>query len=399
MKQLLAFCESEHGWLRETIEGLVRLESPTLDRAAVDRCGASLARRLTDIGGRVREVASGTAGRHLVADFDGEGPRVLLLGHFDTVWPIGQLAAMPLVEREGKLFGPGVFDMKAGIAIGMLAIRALRGGPEAPRICFLLTSDEETGSGTSRSIIEQEARHAEAVLVLEPSLPGGVLKTARKGCGQFVLDVSGVAAHAGIEPEKGANAILELCDRLLEIDRVQNPEAGTTLTACLAAGGTRANVVPARATATIDARVASAAEADRVSRLMALMRGHRPGTDVKVTGGFDRPPFERTPAVVRLLELARVAGGELGLEVSEGTTGGASDGNITASLGVPTLDGLGAVGDGAHAGHEHVLLAALPGRAALVAGLMILIARGSDRNRGRRSATCGDEGRQPQAMG
>jgi glutamate carboxypeptidase len=390
MKQLLAFCESERGWLRETIEGLVRLESPTFDKAAVDRCGANLARRLADIGGRVREVASGTAGNHLVADFGGEGARILLLGHFDTVWPMGQLAAMPLVEREGKLFGPGVFDMKAGLAIGMLAVRALRGRPDGPthtagagidagvkpRIVFLLTSDEETGSEASRAVIEQEAGQAQAVLVLEPSLPGGVLKTARKGCGQFVLEVSGVAAHAGIEPEKGANAILELCTRLLEIDLAQDPAAGTTLTPCLAAGGTRANVVPALATATIDARVTSAAEADRVSRLMIGMRGHRRGTDMRVTGGFDRPPYERTPAVVRLFELARAAAAGLGLDLSEGATGGASDGNITASLGIPTLDGLGAVGDGAHATHEHVVLDALPARAALVAGLMNLIAQG-----------------------
>jgi glutamate carboxypeptidase len=385
MKQLLAFCESERGWLRETIDALVRLESPTLDKAAVDRCGAILARGLSDMGGRVREVPSATAGNHLVAEFDGQGPRILLLGHFDTVWPAGHLSVMPVAERDGRLFGPGVFDMKAGIAIGMLAIRAVNGGPEGPphtgagdrpRVVFLLTSDEETGSETSRMLIEQEARQSDAVLVLEPSLPGGALKTSRKGCGQFLLEVDGAAAHAGIEPEKGANAILELCERLLEIDRAQAPAAGTTLTACLAQGGTRANVVPAHASATVDARVSSAAEAERVGRLVAGLLARRPGTTVKVSGGFDRPPFERTASVTRLFGLAQSAGAELGLIVTEGATGGASDGNITASLGVPTLDGLGAVGDGAHAAHEHVVLDELPARAALVAGMMKLIARG-----------------------
>jgi glutamate carboxypeptidase len=205
MKQLLAFCESERDWLRETIEALAALESPTPDKSAVDRCGAALARRLSAIGGRVREVSGAAAGNHLVAEFDGEGPRVLLLGHFDTVWPVGQLAAMPVVERDGRLFGPGVFDMKGGIAIGMLAMRALatprgagrhglsgvdgRAG-DRPHVVFLLTSDEETGSESSRALIELEARQSDAVLVLEPALPGGALKTSRKGCGQFVIEVT-----------------------------------------------------------------------------------------------------------------------------------------------------------------------------------------------------------------
>ncbi len=384
MKHLLAFCESERAWLRDTIEQLVRLESPTLDKPSVDRCGASLARRLAEVGGRVREAPCATAGNHLVAEFDGAGPPVLLLGHFDTVWPVGQIATMPLVERDGRLFGPGVFDMKAGIALGMLALRALReggGGGSAraagdpPRVTFLLTSDEETGSGTSRALIEHEARRADAVLVLEPSLPGGALKTSRKGCGQFVIEARGEAAHAGIEPEKGANAVLELCEQLLDIDRAQDVASGTTLTACLAQGGTRANVVPARASATIDVRVTCVAEAERVQRLMAGLRPRRPRTAITTTGGFDRPPFERTPAVARLFELARSVGAELGMTLGEGGTGGASDGNITASLGVPTLDGLGAVGDGAHASHEHVALEALPGRAALIAGVIAALRR------------------------
>jgi len=383
MKQLLTFCESEAGWLRRTIEALVVLESPTPDKRAVDRCGAELAARLSEIGAAVREVPSAATGNQFVATFAGAGPRILLLGHFDTVWPVGQLAGMPMVERDGKLFGPGVFDMKAGIAIGLLAIRALshRGRGAEPHVVFLLTSDEETGSDSSRALIEEQARQSAAVLVLEPSLPGGTLKTSRKGCGQFRVDVTGIAAHAGIEPEKGANAVLELAHHLLDIDRAQDPRAGTTLTATLIQGGSRANVVPAKAAATVDARVTTAAEAARVERLMAGLRARRPGTAVRASGGFDRPPFERTAAVAGLFQVARAVATDLGFELAEGATGGASDGNITASLGVPTLDGLGAVGDGAHASHEHVVLAALPARAALVAGVMSRLAQGS-RNAG-----------------
>lgn len=372
MKQLLAFCESERVWLRNTVERLVVLESPTPDKDAVDRCGVEIARLLTTIGGRVRVVPVQQGGNHIRAEF-GEGERpVLVLGHFDTVWPVGQLAEMPLVERNGRLHGPGIFDMKGGIGITLLALRALMdvAGESMPHVVVLLTADEETGSETSRSLVEDEARRSRAVLVLEPSLPGGALKTSRKGCGQFEIVVSGVAAHAGIEPEKGASALLELCQQLLDLERVQDPARGTTLTACLVSGGTRANVVPAAARATIDARAFSAAESERVAAALRGLRALRAGTSVQVTGGFDRGPLERNAPVVALLDLARSVGRELGIDVTEGATGGASDGNITASLGVPTLDGLGAIGDGAHAAHEHVLLDALAPRAALVAGLI-----------------------------
>jgi glutamate carboxypeptidase len=377
MKQVLEFCESERGWLRRTIERLVRLESPTLDKSAVDRCGIEIAGMLTAIGGTVREESRPTSGNHLVADF-GAGPRrVLMLGHFDTVWPVGGLADMPLVERDGRLFGPGIFDMKGGIGIAMLALRALAAVAPgaAPRVSVLLTADEETGSETSRSLIEDLARISEAVLVLEPALPGGALKTSRKGCGQFELTVTGVAAHAGIEPEKGVSAILELCDQILSVERLADADRGTSLTVSLASGGTRANVVPAEAKATIDARAFLGAEAGRVTEALLGLGPRRPGTTVRVTGGFDRPPLERSASVIRLYELARAVGADLGLTVAEGSTGGASDGNITAALGVPTLDGLGAIGDGAHAAHEHVVLDALALRAALVAGLLLELGR------------------------
>ena len=372
MKHLGAFCESERAWLRQTIEHLVALESPTLDAPAVDTCRAELARQLATIGGRVRTAAGQDKGGHLIAEFGGGGGRILLLGHFDTVWPVGTLLRMPVVERDGRLFGPGVLDMKSGIAIGMLALRALAAaspGP-TPHVAFLLTADEETGSQTSRALVEEEALRSEAVLVLEPALPDGALKTARKGCGQFEITVTGIAAHAGIAPERGANAILELCDQIQSAERLQDASQGTSLTVTLVAGGTRSNVVPAHATATIDARAFSMAEAQRVTNALFGLRANRPGTTVHVSGGIERPPLERSRSVAALYDMARSVGRQLGIEISEGATGGGSDGNFTAALGVPTLDGLGGIGDGAHALHEHVVLDALAPRAALVAGLI-----------------------------
>jgi glutamate carboxypeptidase len=372
MKQLSAFCESERIWLRQAIERLVALESPTLDPTAANACGAELAAELTAIGGRVRTVAGPDRVGHLLAEFGAGDRRVLLLGHFDTVWPVGTLSQMPVVERDGRLFGPGVLDMKSGIAIGMLAIRALAAvSPgQTPHVVFLLTADEETGSQTSRALVEEEAQRSEAVLVLEPALPDGALKTARKGCGQFEITVTGIAAHAGIAPEKGANAILEVCDQIQSVERLQDTSRGTSLTVSLVSGGTRSNVVPARAVATIDARAFSMAEAERVTMAMFDLRPTRPGTTVQVTGGIERPPLERSPSVAALYCLAQAVGRRLGVEVSEGATGGGSDGNFTAALGVPTLDGLGGIGDGAHAQHEHVVLDELAPRAALVAGLI-----------------------------
>jgi len=372
MEQLLAFCESERVWLRQTIERLVTLESPTPDTTAVNVCGAAIARQLSAIGGRVRSVASAESGDHLVAEFGRGGRPILLLGHFDTVWPVGSLRDMPLVERDGRLFGPGVLDMKSGIGIGMLALRALAAASPGrmPHVVFLLTADEETGSQTSRALVEEEAQRSEAVLVLEPALPDGALKTARKACGQFEITVTGVAAHAGIAPEKGANAILELCDHIRSVEGLQDTSRGTSLTVSLVSGGTRSNVVPAWAAATIDARAFSTAEADRVTKALFGLRAKRPGTAVQVAGGIDRPPLERNPSVAALYTLAQSVGRQLGIEVSEGATGGGSDGNFTAALGVPTLDGLGGIGDGAHAQHEHVVLDALAPRAALVAGVI-----------------------------
>jgi glutamate carboxypeptidase len=374
--RVLDYCRAEEPWLLETIESLVRCESPTHDKAAVDRCGAELARRLEAIGGRVARIRSAAAGDHIRAEVGSGARQVLILGHFDTVWDVGQLERMPL-ERDGdKLTGPGIFDMKAGIAIGMLATRAVRelGAPDA-RIVMVWTTDEETGSSTSRALIETEATRSEAVLVLEPSLPGGALKTRRKGCGEFDLIVHGVAAHAGVDPAKGVSAIRELARQVLAIETLQDLGRGVSLNVGIISGGSRTNVVPERASARIDARASSKADADRVDAAMRSLTPHLKGARLEITGGFGRPPMERTEGVAKLYALAQSAAADLGIAIDEGSTGGGSDGNFCAALGIPTLDGLGAIGDGAHAIHEHVLVPALVPRAALVSLLLVRLTK------------------------
>jgi glutamate carboxypeptidase len=372
------FCRGEQPWLIDTIKALVALESPTTDKAAVDRCGRELEQRLGAIGGRVTRLARAERGDHLRAEFGpaaapGDRDRqVLLLGHFDTVWPVGQLERMPLAESAGRLHGPGIFDMKAGIALGMLATRSVfeAGTARGRRVVMLWTTDEEMGSGTSREAIEEEARRSAAVLVLEPSLPGGAVKTSRKGCGSYEIVVRGVAAHAGIEPQKGASAIQELAHQILRVNQLQDLAKGILVNAVQASGGTRSNVIPDVARVVVDVRVPTMAAAGDVARSFESLAPVDPRTTVEARGGFDRPPLERTPAVARLYDQARAIAREWGHDLAEGGTGGGSDGNFTAALGIPTLDGLGAVGDGAHAIHEHVVVDALCDRAALVAGLI-----------------------------
>jgi glutamate carboxypeptidase len=375
---LKEFCEAERDWLVDEIETLVALESPTTDKAAVDRCGQTLAARLERIGGRVTRLSRSDAGDHLLAEFGCGTSQILLLGHFDTVWPVGQIGRMPIAHAGGRLHGPGVFDMKAGIALGMLAIRSLveTGAPLTRRVVMLWTSDEETGSRTSRGAIEDEARRSEAVLVLEPSLPGGAVKTSRKGCGDFEVRVSGVSAHAGVDPGRGASAIHELARQILALERMGDPERGISVNVGVVSGGTRSNVVADQARASVDVRVPTAADAVRIEAWLRALAPADGRTGVTVTGGFGRPPLERTPLVERLYEQAKLVASELGMPLEEGSTGGGSDGNFTAALGVATLDGLGAIGDGAHALHEHVEVASLPGRAALVAGLIARLGAG-----------------------
>ena len=323
MRSFLAFCESQQGWLVETIEALARHESPTTDKAAVDRCGAEISRRLLLMGGRVTRLPQEAAGDHLRAEFGSGHDQVLVLCHFDTVWPVGQIARMPIRQAGGRLFGPGTFDMKAGIAIAMLGVRALNEvGPDPSiRIVLLLTTDEETGSATSRRVIEQEALRSRAVLVFEPALPGGALKTSRKGCGEFTVSVRGVAAHAGIEPGGGANAIHELAAQIAALERLQDPARGISVNVDIVSGGTRTNVIAEEAHAEVDVRVARAEDAARVEATLRGLRPSRRGTTLSVSGGIGRPPMERTAGVVRLYELARALAAEVGIDLAEGGHG------------------------------------------------------------------------------
>ena len=373
----LDYCLANHDWLLEFIEALVAIESPSGDQAAVNRCGSELASRLEAFGGAITRIPSSAAGDHLRASF-GSGPRqLLLLGHFDTVWPVGQLEQMPLKREGGRLYGPGVFDMKAGIGLASLATRAVieQDRLDDCRIVMLWTTDEEVGSTTSRALIETEAANSDAVLVFEPSLPGGGLKTSRKGVGQFEMIARGVAAHAGLDPGKGVSAVRELAQQIIAIDDLQDPGNGVTLTVGVIQGGTRANVVPAEARATIDARANTRADAERIERVLQSLQPHLPGARIEVTGGFARPPLERSAAVVKLFEIAKAVAADIGITLKEGSAGGGSDGNFTAAIGVPTLDGIGAIGDGAHALHEHVEIDALVPRAAVIAGLLSRLGR------------------------
>ena len=369
---LKRWCESARDWLRQTIETLVRLESPSTDKAAVDRCGAEIASRLRELGGRVDVLTQRERGDHLRAEFAGGARRVLLLGHFDTVWPLGQIERMPVKEEDGRLHGPGVFDMKSGIGVAMLAMRALRqfthGTP--PAVTMLWTTDEEIGSGTSRAIIEDEARHSDAVLVLEPALPGGAAKTSRKGCGDFELTVHGISAHAGIDPGQGANAIHEIAQQVIQLAALQDLPRGISVNVGVISGGTRTNVVPEHAHASIDVRVPTMEDAARIEKAVRQLQARLNGTRLEITGGFGRPPLERSEHVAGLYRIAREVAERLDFDLQEGGTGGGSDGNFTAALGVPTLDGLGPRGDGAHALHEHVELGDLHWRAAFLASLL-----------------------------
>jgi glutamate carboxypeptidase len=374
--ELLAACQRHRDWLIAAIEDLVRLESPSDDKAALDRAAAAIAARMTGLGWRTALLEQREAGHHVRAEI-GEGPaQVLLLGHYDTVWPVGQLERMPLRREAGRLHGPGVYDMKSGIASAWLALRAIADtGAILPcRVVMILTSDEETGSATSRATIEAEADRSRAVLVLEPSLPDGGVKTARKGVGEYRIEARGISAHAGIEPQKGASAILELARVVLALESLQDLDRGVTINVGRIEGGTRANVVPDFAVAEVDVRIPTHEDAERIDRAMASLASGTPGVTLRVVGGINRPPLERTSGVVELYQRARAVAAEMGLALGEGATGGGSDGNFTAARGVPTLDGLGPRGAGAHALDEHVLLEPLAGRAALIAGLLLRLA-------------------------
>lgn len=376
MNGLISACLGAESQIVRLARDLVAEESPSTDRAALERCASVLAARLLDAGASIEHIDGGLTAAHILAQWRGGGPRVLLVGHFDTVWPVGQLARMPLEEKDGKLFGPGVLDMKAGLAIGITAARLVAAElPESsrPHVRLLATTDEEVGSATSRVAIETLARNSDAVLVLEPALPGGAVKTARKGVGEFELLAEGISSHAGVDPGAGASAVHELAKQIITIAEMTDGGRGLTVNVGVIDGGTRSNVVAERARAFIDVRIARLEDAAAIEHAFAELRSVDPRVKLTVTGRINRPPMERTSGVARLYALAQEVAGSMGRALAEGATGGASDGNFTAALGIPTLDGLGAIGDGPHALHEHVVIKELAPRAALVAGLMARI--------------------------
>ncbi len=296
-----------------------------------------------------------------------------MLLHFDTVWPAGTLADMPFRIEDDRAYGPGTFDMKASLVLVEFALRAIReSGRRLPRpVVVLCTSDEEIGSPTSRRLIEEHARRSAYALVMEAPLPGGRLKTARKGVGRFSLTIEGRPAHAGVEPEKGISAVRELAHQILQVHALADSSAGTTVNVGVVRGGTTPNVIPAQATAEVDVRVVTADEEHRIEAAFAGLKAVTPGVRLSVQGGFNRPPMERSPQIAALFERVRQIGQTLGLDLEEGSTGGGSDGNFTAAMGLPTIDGLGMPGAGAHAHHEHIEIAAFPERAAFLAALLL----------------------------
>lgn len=353
---------------------MVELESPSDDADRVSELSAWVVERLRD-GGVAAELVAlhprGDAVRASIGRADVRG--TLLLGHLDTVWPVGTIREIPFREAGGRIFGPGVFDMKSGIAVMLGVLTKLSARPSPPPATLLLTPDEEVGSAASRDLLVAEARKNLQVLVLEPSVAGAA-KVARKGSGGFRVRFEGVAAHAGLEPEKGASALLELSRFVLFLDSLGDGNAGTTVTPTVASAGTKPNVVPERAELTVDARIWSFSEARRIAD---AIKGYRPAdsrVSISVAGGFDRPPMEETPASKALFERARAVAREIGIDLKGARVGGASDGNLTSAAGVPTLDGLGPEGDGAHARHEFVFSRDLEGRARFLEALLAELA-------------------------
>jgi glutamate carboxypeptidase len=376
--RLLRHFEARRGEILSLARALCEIESPSGDgegSAAAVRLLAGAAETYGVADSVERSHAPGGYGEHLVlrafGDAPGERP-VVLLGHTDTVHPRGTLAAMPWRETEGRIHAPGVYDMKAACAVALEALAACRALGLAPRrpAVLLLTCDEESGSFSGRELVEREARAAECVLVLEPPAPGGRAKTARKGTGIFRLGVEGRAAHAGLEPEKGVSAVLEIARQIERVTALARPESGTTVNVGTVSGGTQANVVPAEASAEIDVRFSSREEARRVDEAIRGLTPFDARARLRVGGGINRPPMERTPAVASLFERARRVAAQLGIELGEASVGGASDGNFAAACGAPVLDGLGVEGDGAHAVHEHIYADAVVRRGALLAALV-----------------------------
>ncbi len=365
---------AERDAMLETLERVVTLESPSHEKDAVDRLGDYLRQRCDQLGGSVEVIQQAEYGDLTVVRWPGSraGNPILVMTHIDTVWPIGTLERKPFVVDGDVARGPGVYDMKASLAMMIQALTLLNGRRAEHRpITWLINTEEEIGSPVSRPVIEKLAQESAFVLVLEPPVPpSGALKTARKGVGMFTMHITGKAAHAGADPEKGISAIHELANQIQYLHGLTDFELGTTVNVGVVSGGTARNVVAAGATALIDLRVTTMREADRVVKAIMGAQPRLAGSQVRVEGGLNRPPMERTEMIANAFQHVKSIGAELGLDLDEASTGGGSDGNFTAAIGATTIDGLGCTGDGAHAEHEYISLDGFCERAALLTGLL-----------------------------
>jgi glutamate carboxypeptidase len=364
--------EIKTSWMRDNLRDLVRQESPSEDRLAVNSASAMVEQIARSFGGRIKRNRPKNFGDVLELRF---GPSrssrrpILLLGHLDTVWPLGTLKTMPWREADGRYWGPGVLDMKAGVIMALTAVSTLRELKLARPVTLLLNSEEEVGSPVSRPITERLASQSAAVFVLEPA-QGLAYKTARKGVGQYNVQVTGVGAHSGVDFERGHSAVLELAKLVQTISNFTNLERKLTVNCGVIAGGTRSNVIASQAHAEVDVRIARVGDAAHIEKLFRSLKVSDPHCKLTITGGINRPPMERKAGTIALFKRARSFAAELGFTLDEAATGGGSDGNFTAALGVPTLDGMGAVGDGAHAAHESVVIEHLVPRTALLAAMI-----------------------------
>jgi len=377
-QELQAAVAKKEAWMLARLKELVNVESPSDDKAAVDEAVSLVAQWCEELNGRVKRHRQKQHGDLLEVRF---GPArskrkpVMLLGHLDTVWPKGTLRQMPFRVAEGRVWGPGTLDMKAGVVMMLAALAVVQEKALLERpVVILLHSDEEIGSRVSRSLTEKVARECAAVFVLEPAQGlGGAYKTARKGVGEYHLRVTGVAAHSGVDFTKGHSAVLELAGLLHKVSTFTDLKRGITVNPGVIGGGTRSNVVAAEAWADVDVRIAKAADAARVDRLFHRLKCEDKQCSLEVTGGVNRPPMERKPGTVKLFKQAQKLAKEMGIALDEAATGGGSDGNFTAGLGIPTLDGMGVVGEGAHARHESFLVEQLVPRTALLAGMLLSV--------------------------
>ncbi|WP_400163284.1 M20 family metallopeptidase [Brevibacillus sp. TJ4] len=366
-QQLPDFLEELRTW--------VEMESPTHDKAAVDRLGEVIAARFRSLGCQVQVIEQTACGNQLRIEYGQGEEQILVLGHFDTVKEVGTLQREPWRIEDGRLYGPGTYDMKAGIAFCYFALRAIveQALPLNCKLVFFWNTDEETGSESSHHLIAAEAKRSKAVLVIEPAAGNGAVKTSRKGGGDFILRAVGRAAHAGNDHAAGVNAIEELAHHILTIQSWTDYEKGTTLSVGTIKGGSASNVVPEYAEAVIDVRVQTMQEAERIEGLMRRLKPVLTGAQLTLEGSITKPPMERTDGTEALYTLARHQAREEGFELAETGVGGTSDGNFAAVAGAPVLDGLGPTGDGAHAPHEHILLDDVPQRIAVLLRLFLAL--------------------------